>query len=196
MNTEQEIKMNVVSSAFESYAEKYDEYKPVALAYQHAMNTSSGYEAVPDYKMKPGEVLNGDMIIAGFASGEVTEKGLKRAVELGKIRKITAVKPDELVTLEAELTSAHNEYIRACNDAVAAFQFMKVKGTRTRSASVDSDGVGENKKQNVTAAIHRIDSGAIVNFAGRRVFGTLSTGAAFDYDVYGQSYLESIAKMV
>ena len=142
--------------------------------------------------MKPGEVLTPAMIISGIASGEVTDKGIKRAVELGKIRKITAVQPPELVKAIQALNGALTEYENFCRSPVP---FVSVKKSRTRGGSTPGE-IGEGKKSEVTATIHAIDEGAEVKFNGRRVYGNLSNGTPFDYDAYGQSFPTALAKMV
>jgi len=128
-----------------------------------------------------------------IATGEATKTGITNAVNAGKIRKITAQKSPELLAAEAALTGALSEYERICKDAVAS---ISIKKHTARTASGAAGEVGAGKQADVIAAIHAMDSDATVTFNGRRVTGVLSTGASFDYDVYGQSYLTSIAKML
>lgn len=185
--------IEAISAALSAVNEKNVDYLPLIDEYHKAMSTSGAYEPVPDYQPAAGEKLTPDLIIAMIPTGEITKTGITNAVTAGKIRKITAQKSPALIAAETALTGALAEYDRICKDAVAK---ITVKKHTARSASGAAGEVGANKQADVTAAIHAMDSEATVTFEGRRVTGVLSTGASFDYDVYGQSYLTSIAKML
>lgn len=185
--------IEAISAALDAVNAKNDEYTPLAAEYHAAMSTAGAYEVVPGYVAKPNEALTPAGIISMIANKEVTKNGIDNAVAQGKIRKITAQKSPALIAAETALTGALADYDRICREAVAKFT---VKKHSARSAPGAAGEVGANKQADVTAAIHAMDSEATVTFEGRRVTGVLSTGASFDYDVYGPSYLASIAKML
>ena len=188
-----EIELSAYETALNKVQEKHAEYTPLNLAYINAMSAASVYEVNPDYVMKPADILSPSQIIAALAAGEMQDKGLGNAVAAGKIRKITAKKPAELITAEQSLTAALADYDSIVQTNILKFQFKK---TRTGKSGSNDGSVGDNKQAEVIAQIQHIDKDAVVNFSGRRVFGTLSNGFTFNYDVYGQSYLNSIAKIV
>lgn len=186
----------VIGTALDAVFEKHAEYTPLHEEYLKAMQTSGAYEPVPEYTPAPGEKVTPSDIIAMLASGELTTKGRDNAVAAGKIRKITAKKSEALIAAEAALNGALEEYHKSCSAAVALISVKKTGARKSGAGSTEHGEVGAQKQADVTTAIHAMDSGATVTFAGRRVVGTLSSGASFDYDVYGQSYLQSIAKML
>jgi len=193
MTTDIENKSKAIANTLQAIEEAHKEYTPLFAEYMKAMSSSGGYEINPDYKVTAKDVLTPAAIIAGMASGEITNKGRDNAVSAGKIRKITVAKPEKLVKIEAILTGLFTDYHIFCNNAIAPFQ---VKAPRTRSSSGAPGEVGIVKQQDVAASIRAIDPAAVINFSGRRVFGTLSNGVSFDYDAYGQSYIESLTKKV
>lgn len=191
----QELNKEAISAALDAVMSKNVEYIPLHEEYMLSMQSAGAYEPVPGYTPKPGELVTPDVIIQMISTGEATKTGITNAVNAGKIRKITAVKSPALIAVEAELTARIEEYHRVCNAAVALISVKKT-GARKASGTTSPGEVGVGKQADVTGAIHAMDAGAVVSFNGRRVFGTLSNGASFDYDVYGQSYLTSISKML
>ena len=189
-----ELNIAAIETAYTAVQERNEEYTPMHEEYLKAMSTAGAYEPVPEYVGKAGELLTPEVIIQMITTGEVTKTGITNAVSQGKIRKITAKKSDELVAAETALNAAIDEYHRVCSEQIAAVSVKKCRAGKSGSSAAGEVGAG--KQADVSAAIHRLDSEATVSFNGRRVFGTLSTGASFDYDVYGQSYLQSIAKML
>jgi len=183
----------VIEAALIAVKEAHEEYTPLNEEYRTAMSNAGEYEVVPglDDSMHTRACVTLDMLM----SGELTTKGRERAVEAGLIRKIKAAKPAELVAAEELLQNVTSEYLRVTSEAILPYQFVKSRGTRTHSDASPGE-VGAGKKADVTASIKRIDPEAVVNFAGRRVFGTIGKGITFDYDVYGQSYLHSLQEKV
>jgi hypothetical protein len=177
-----------ITAAFNAVQESHEEYAALHAAYVAAMASAGGYESTGTDEPRA------DIALSMIEAGELTAKGIARAVDTGLIRKITAKKSDELLAAEVELQKATNAYHQICVDLIAPFQFKK---TRSRSHGETTPGeIGANKKADVTAIIRGIDSGAVIEFSGRRVFGSLSNGATFDYDAYGQSYPAALAKMM
>jgi len=190
-----EKNIEAIAAALQAVHEANNEYVPLHEAYLTAMQSSGAYEPVPEYEPKQGESLTPAAIISMMETGEITKTGITNAVNAGKIRKITAVKSPELVTAELNLTAAIDTYHEVCTGALGLISVKKTGSRKSGSTGAAGD-VGAGKQADVTAAIRRMDPDATVSFNGRRVFGTLSTGASFDYDAYGQSYLQSISKML
>lgn len=178
--------MENITAAHIAVQEKYAEYAPLHAAYLKALSTAGGYESTGK------DDARAEVALSMIDAGELTKKGIDRALSTGLIRKITLKMPDELITAEKNLQTATTEYNRLCAEAILPYQFAK---TRTPRGLASGD-IGAAKKTDVEAIIRGIDPGAEIKFNGRRVYGTLSNGATFDYDAYGQSYPGSIAKMM
>lgn len=160
--------------------------------YNADMQKSGNYTTFPGvvgtFTHKPG-----DQKVTGFMTDDGTFYNLVGAKSAKLIYEQTAEKSQELKVAEKVLVDAYNSFIDMCNEAALPFQF---KAHKTRRGTVSDGTAGAGKQSAVLSAIHAIDKDAVVNFNGRRVFGTLSTGASFDYDVYGQSYLDTIRAMI
>jgi hypothetical protein len=178
-----------IEAAFIAVQEKHAEYAPLHAAYLKSMSAAGVYESTGQ------DDARANVALSMIDDGELTKKGIDRALSTGLIRKITVKKPDDLARAESALQKANAEYHRLCADAVLPFQFAKTRTPRGAATGENGD-IGAAKKADVEAIIRGIDPGAEIAFDGRRVSGTLSNGATFDYDAYGQSYPGSIAKMM
>lgn len=157
----------------------YDVAVPLKESYLEQMQNVSGYES------DAGVTILKD--VTGKVSGVVTSPdgafyNLKGALNAGFIRVMKVEPSQELSDAVKALDDARKSWNELCDAQVSQFT-VSIGTKRTRSTGGTAGDVGEGKKQSVASAIHRIDSGAQVDFNGRRVFGTLSNGKPFDYDV-------------
>lgn len=178
-----------ITAAIAAVKKAHEEYLPLHESYIIAMSTAGGYESTGTDEKRA------EVALSMIEAGELTSKGIARAVDSGLIRKITAQKSPELIAAETMLQNATNEYNRITVDAIAQYQFKKTR-TRSHGDNTPAGEIGANKQADVTSIIRGIDPKAVINFSGRRVFGSLSNGATFDYDAYGQSYPAALAKMM
>lgn len=180
-----------IKRAFNTVVKLHGVADALKTAYLEQMQNVSGYET------NDGVVMRNDASgkFAGVTDASGTFYNVRGALNAGLIRVMKVEPSPELSDAVKALDDARRGYVELCDAQIAPF-IVALTTKRTRSTGGNAGDVGEGKKQSVTAAIHRIDSGAQVDFNGRRVFGTLSNGKPFDYDIYGQSYLETIAGMV
>jgi hypothetical protein len=191
-----ENNIEAISNTLRDIDEAYKDYVPLVEAYNDSMKKSGTYEPVPDYTPKEDEVFTGDQICAGIVSGEITDKNMiNRAVTAGKIRVVKIAKPEKLVNAEKVLTGLLEDYKKLSSDAVAYVTFHKARGRKTGSGSNGLHGIpSDDRKQAVADEIHTIDPDCEVTFNGRRVHITAVSGKSWDYDIWGQSYMNTLAE--
>ena len=181
--------MNNIEGAYTAVVDAHKEYEVLNNEYRALMNSSHGYQIVDESATTlvktttgaPGYLCDGTFY---------NERG---ALTAGLIEKITAVKPDELKEAEKVLQGATIAYNTLCSEMILPYQF---KATKTRSSSGNAGEAGAGKCAEVLAQIRAIDNNAVVNFNGRRVYGTIGKGIAFDYDIYGVSFIDSLRAKV
>ena len=176
-------KNEAIGTALEAVEEAYNDYKPLHDAYIASMQNSGHYEAVPGADEKRAQVA-----LTMMADGELTSKGIARAVEAGLIHKVVVAKSDKLLNAEKKLLGAHTEYTRVTSEAVAMFQVKTTKGTRSKT---NGDSIaGLRAVENIKA----LDPEAKIYLDGRRVMGTLSNGVELispqgpGYDFYAVAF--------
>jgi hypothetical protein len=173
----------------------YDAFKVLNDEYVNAMSTTGGYDVVSDGILTKN--------ISGKVSGFVLSNpdhdddglfmSIKEALKAGHIEEQTVEKSTALKNAEAELISEYNDIIDGVNEVLLPYQF---KGKKTRSGKTSTGDAGESKQAEVVSTIKRIDPEAVITFNGRRFTARLHNGKIADYDVYGQSWADSIRKMV
>ena len=177
-----EYALGQVISEHESFKVLNDEYRKM-------MDTAAGYHIVDESVTSLVKTVTGSI---GYVNAGVwySERG---ALTAGLIEKITAEKPAVLVYAEKRLQGATIAYNEVCSVNILTYQF---KATKTRSASGTAGEAGAGKCAQVLSDIRSIDPDAVVNFNGRRVSGTIGKGIAFDYDIYGVSFIDSLRAKV
>lgn len=163
--------------------------------YVEQMSTSTGYDVQEGVKILKD--------VAGKMSGVVSPDGtfysVKAALTAGFISVVRVEPSAELTDAVKSLDDAIKAYHELTDTLIAPLQVV-VGTKRTRTGTSPSDGTvkaSDAKKSDVKSAILRIDPTAQVDFDdGRRFTVTLSNGKSKSYDIFGQSFLMSIAGMV
>ena len=184
-NTDNPSIAQAMNEQIKNIAHLYSIAHPLKDAYIADMQKDSGYNSLtasPEF-------------MSMIDSGEVTSKGIAAAINAGKIEKISTTPSAELTAAIESLNTAKQSFLTLVNEVLLPFN-CEVASKRTRSSNGTPSSVkaSQNKKNSVEASIKSIDSGAVVTFdEGRRFDVTLTNGKHFTYDIFGQSYLQSLA---
>ena len=184
-NTDNPSIAQAMNEQIKNIAHLYSIAHPLKDAYIADMQKDSGYNSLtasPEF-------------MSMIDSGEVTSKGIAAAINAGKIEKISTTPSAELTAAIESLNTAKQSFLTLVNEVLLPFN-CEVASKRTRSSNGTPSSVkaSQNKKNSVEASIKSIDSGAVVTFDdGRRFDVTLTNGKHFTYDIFGQSYLQSLA---
>lgn len=177
--------MNNIEEMIEQIGMKYEHYTTLHEAYLKDMQNSGGYEINPDYEFKPGELMTPAAVIEGIASGEMTDKGIKRAKESGKIREITAIKPDALIAIESEIQGACIDVKAHIDSLLSKYQVTKSRGKNTGDGTYKA--VPDTYVEPLKQAVLTKYPDAVFTLEGRQLTGTTDKGQLFSFNVYGQN---------
>lgn len=169
-----------IKPALEAVEEAYTNMKPEYDQYLAAMKSAGNYEIAPGADEHRAAVA-----LEMLTSGELTSKGIARAVESGLIRKITPVHSESLKLKVTAFNGAIKNYEEMCRNAVLPFN---VKTPRAKSGSSGASKVGQevyDRAQNVTL---EYDSGATFSFNDREMTVTFSNGRVATANVYNACF--------
>ena len=184
-----------IEEAYNDVVSAYEQFDELNRDYIALMSGAHGYRIVSD-DVQQVKAVTGAI---GYVHNATfyNERG---ALTAGLIEKITAVKPDELKEAEKVLQGATIAYNNVCSEMIAKFQF---KATKTRSSSGVPGNSGATKNAEVIAQIRAVDPSAVLNFEGRRVYGTLSNGVQIrnnrgelGVDVYGVAFQDGVPQCI
>ena len=173
-----------IDEAMVDVSEEHAIYKVLHDEYVNSMQSSGialndGTVSVKTTTGKQGFIADGT-----FYGNE------KAALTAGVITLQKVDKPEKLVNSEKRLSLKIKQVHTLIDEFLLPYQ---VKMSKTRSSNGTPGEVGAGKIAQVLSDIERIDPDAVVNFAGRRVMGTLKNGTIpFSYNVYGVSFLDTL----
>ena len=150
-----------------------------------------------DYVPSPDVTIIKDK--AGKVSGVLYKNAfynVKASLFAGYIALVKTEVPVHVQNDINALTSARNELVTLMTDYLRS-RVIGVKKTRTSSGNTLEVKASQSKKDSVESSLKSIDPGCSVTFdEGRRFTVTLSNGIVKSYDIFGQSFLQSIADEV
>jgi hypothetical protein len=165
------------------------------VEYVNDMSASTGYDVAPDVKVARNE--KGDVV--GVMTADGTFYNVKVALQKNYLTVVRVEPSQELTDAIAAVNQAQKAF-RELTDSMINPYNVTIGTKKTRTGTGSSDGTvraSDAKKADVKSAILKIDPAASVEFDdGRRFTVTLSNGTIKSYDIFGQSFLMSIAGMV
>ena len=165
--------------------------QPLKQAYLDAMNTASGYTPAEDVT-----ILNNDKNQPAGVMFQSTFYNVKAALSAGYITVIKTDPSQELKDAVKALNDAQSDLTAFIASINTSLQVVLSK-TRNTSGNTLEVHASQSKKDTVEASLKGIDPGCNVVFdEGRRFTVTLSNGKSKSYDIFGQSFLQSIANEV
>lgn len=165
--------------------------RPLKQAYLDAMNTSSGYTASEGVT-----ILNNDKNQPAGVTFQSTFYNVKAALSAGYITVVKTEPSQELKDAVKALDAAQSDLTAFIASINTSLQVVLSK-TRNTSGNTLEVRASQSKKDIVVASLKGIDPGCNVVFDdGRRFTVTLSNGKSKSYDIFGQSFLQSIANEV
>ena len=184
-----------IQNAYNDVVSAHEQYADLNTSYIAMMSGAHGYRIVSD-DVQQVKAVTGAI---GYVHNATfyNERG---ALTAGLIEKITAEKPAVLVRAEKRLEGATIAYNEVCSVNILTYQF---KATKTRSSSGVPGNSGATKNAEVIAQIRAVDPSAVLNFEGRRVYGTLSNGVQIrnnrgelGVDVYGVAFQDGVPQCI
>ena len=168
---------------------RYEHYTTLHDAYMKEMQNSGGYEVVEDYAQSPGDIITPAIVLQLIADGTMQKKGIERAKDSGKIRLITAVKPEALTLSESEMQGMVQDFKTACDSLVSKYQVVKTRGKTSRGDGEYAE-VKDAYLNPLKTLVQTKYPDAVFILQGRQLTGTTSKGVElFSFNVYGQNKL-------
>ncbi len=173
--------IEAIAAALSAVESAHSAVKPEYEAYLESMKNSGNYEVVPGADEKRAgtalEMLN---------SGELTSKGITRAVESNLIRKIKVEQSESLKAKITAFNGALKDYEEVCRGAVLPFA---IKATKARSGSSGgSSKVGQEVYDRARTVTLAYDEGAEFSFNDREMTVTFSNGKTATANVYNACF--------